>query len=104
MHGLSKWWVYIIEASDNRLYCGITTDLVRRWSEHANLAGGVSKGAKFFRGRDPKAFRFVDAASDRSDASKYEAKIKKMSRKDKLILIESTANRIHQFESVFEEL
>ncbi len=103
METLSKWWVYIIEASDNRLYCGITTDLARRWSEHANLTGGARKGAKFFRGRAPKAFRFVDVATNRSQASKYEARIKKMKRRERLMLIESKTNRIGQFEFLLED-
>ncbi len=28
------WFVYIIHASDGRLYTGITLDITRRWNEH----------------------------------------------------------------------
>ncbi|HBC56914.1 MAG TPA: GIY-YIG nuclease family protein, partial [Gammaproteobacteria bacterium] len=42
-----QWYVYIIECSDGAYYTGITTDLKRRFAEHA----GNGKGAKFFYGR-----------------------------------------------------
>ncbi|NOY73121.1 MAG: GIY-YIG nuclease family protein, partial [Gammaproteobacteria bacterium] len=31
----SEWYVYIIRCSDTSLYTGITTDVERRFSEHA---------------------------------------------------------------------
>ncbi|BFM15956.1 hypothetical protein R50073_21390 [Maricurvus nonylphenolicus] len=82
----NRWQVYIIESTDGRLYTGITTDVERRWQEH--LSG--NKGAKFFRGRSPKALRFVEPGHDRSSASKREAAIKKLSRAQKLELIEAS--------------
>ena len=77
------WWVYIIEASDGRYYTGITTDVERRWKQHQN----GKLGAKFFRGRQPRNLVYVESASNRSSASKREAAIKKLSRKQKEILI-----------------
>jgi putative endonuclease len=91
-----SWWVYMIEASDSSLYTGITTDVERRWLEHCHLAGETFKGAKYFRGRSPRRLVFVDTVSDRSLASKYETRIKSMSRKEKLIFVQSSANRIHE--------
>ena len=41
------WYVYIIKASDERLYTGITTDVERRFSEHSDSR----KGARFFPGQ-----------------------------------------------------
>lgn len=79
----NRWQVYIIESTDGRLYTGITTDVERRWQEH--LTG--NKGAKFFRGRSPKALRFVETGHNRSSASKREAAIKKLTRPQKLVLI-----------------
>lgn len=83
-----KWYVYIILASDQRLYAGITTDLARRWSEHS----GSGKGAKFFRGRHPEQLVFAAESDGRSSATKLEIQIKKMSRADKLKLIASDQN------------
>ncbi|KEI73086.1 GIY-YIG nuclease family protein [Endozoicomonas elysicola] len=85
------WSVYIILASDNSLYTGITTDIVRRWQQHCGAAGG----ARFFRGRKPKQLVYLEDADNRSSASRREAAIKKLTRKQKLILLSSSENRSH---------
>lgn len=82
------WSVYIILASDNSLYTGITTNIARRWSQHCGAAGG----AKFFRGRKPKQLVYLEEAHDRSSASRREAVIKKLTRKQKLVLLSSPEN------------
>ena len=43
----APWYVYIVRASDETLYTGITTDLERRLAEHQS----GKAGAKYFRGR-----------------------------------------------------
>jgi len=73
-----NWFVYIIEASDNTYYTGITTDLDRRFQQH--LTG---KGAKFFRGRKPVKFVYTENNHDRSSASSRESQIKALTRKEK---------------------
>ncbi len=78
------WQVYIIEASDSKLYTGITTDIEQRWQKH--LSG---KGAKFFRGRKPNHIRYLEDNHSKSSASKREAEIKQLSRIQKLLLINS---------------
>ncbi len=80
---MSEWFVYLIRATDNSLYTGITTDVERRFGEH--LSGRA--GAKYFRGRSPAAVVFVEGGHDRSSASIREAQIKKLSRRQKLDLI-----------------
>lgn len=76
------WTVYIIRASDNSLYTGITTDLTRRFQQHLE---GV--GAKYFhRGRRPEQVIYRELAEDRSAASKREVQLKKLSRQEKLAL------------------
>ncbi|MEW5008393.1 MAG: GIY-YIG nuclease family protein [Cycloclasticus sp.] len=74
--------MYIIEASDNSLYTGISTDLERRFQQHLN-----GTGAKYFNGRRPLRFVFTEANHTRSSASVREAQIKKLSRLAKLALI-----------------
>lgn len=76
------WWVYIIEASDGRLYTGITNDLDARWRKHQS-----GKGAKFFHGRKPVRLCYTEPQANRSSASKREAAIKQMTRCAKLELI-----------------
>ena len=83
-----NWIVYIIEASDHSLYTGITTDLDRRFRQHASGKGG----AKYFRGRKALSIKFSEEHATRSAASQREAQIKKLCRSDKIKLIEATEN------------
>lgn len=86
----SHWFVYIILASDNSFYTGITTDIKRRWQQHNGAAGG----ARFFRGRKPIQLIYLEAGHDRSSASKREATIKKLKRRQKKELLESDTNQL----------
>lgn len=80
---MSQWYVYIIRATDQSLYTGITTDVERRFAEHQSGRAG----AKYFRGRSPEQLVLVESGYDRSSASIREAQIKKLSREQKLELI-----------------
>ena len=80
----SGWKVYILRCSDGSLYTGITTDLARRVREHNS-----GKGAKYTRSRRPVVPVYFEDHSNRSSASREEARIKKLSRNDKLFLVES---------------
>jgi putative endonuclease len=73
------WYLYIILTENNKLYTGITTNLERRYHEHCF----ESKGAKFTRANPPKELVHVELFDDRSQASKRECEIKKLSRKQK---------------------
>ena len=84
MSAASPWFVYMIETQCGLLYTGISTDVVRRFDEHAN---DKQKGAKFFRGRQPRAVVYRQAWSNRSEASKREAAIKKLTRAQKLQMV-----------------
>lgn len=79
----SHWFVYMIRASDDSLYTGITTDLERRLEQHQTGKGG----AKYFRGRQAHDFVYTESGHSRSSASIREAQIKKMSRKQKNLLL-----------------
>lgn len=86
----SPWYVYMIRSMNDRLYTGITTDVKRRWQEHTQL----KKGAKFFRMDKAKSIAFVTQVENRSVASQLEFKIKKLTRDEKLQLIDSEQNQI----------
>jgi putative endonuclease len=77
-----NWLVYIILCSDDTFYTGITTDLQRRFSQHAS-----GQGAKYFRGRRPLEIVYREAGHTRSSAAKREREIKGMDRSVKLALI-----------------
>ena len=86
------WSVYIIEASDESLYTGISTDVERRFGEHLKIhMQGVGVGAKYFRGRRPVRVVYIEAADSRSNASVRESALKKLSRVEKLALISSAS-------------
>ena len=80
------YFVYIVKCTDNTFYTGIATELERRIEEH----NGSDKGAKYTRARRPVSLVYSEEYPDRSSASKREYEIKKkMSRAEKLKLIES---------------
>ena len=78
-----RWFVYIIRATDDSLYTGITTDLERRLKQHQAGKGG----AKYFRGRQACEFVYTESGHNRSSASIREAQIKKMTRQQKDLLL-----------------
>jgi putative endonuclease len=78
-----NWFVYMILASDDQLYTGITTDIQRRWDEHTS----GKAGAKYFRGRTPMLLCLLEDGHSHSTASQREAAIKKLNRIAKLQLI-----------------
>ena len=77
-----NWQVYIILCSDGSLYTGITTDIERRFHQHAT--GG---GAKYFRGRQPTEVVYLEDGHSRSSAASRESAIKCLGRGDKLVLV-----------------
>jgi putative endonuclease len=81
------WYVYILECSDGTLYTGITTDLDKRVKTHNN-----GKGAKYTKARLPVVLKASFEAEDRSTASKEEYRIKQLTRKEKLKLINEQSN------------
>lgn len=80
-----QWFVYIVEAENGHYYTGITTDIKRRFSEHQTKQGG----ARFFHTSAAKQLVYQETQPNRSAASKREAAIKKLSRKDKIALIQN---------------
>ena len=82
---LSKlWYVYLLRCADNTLYCGITTDLQKRLRQHN---GELIGGAKYTKVRQPCELVYSEQVENRSEASKREYAIKKLSKasKEKLI-------------------
>ncbi len=79
----------MIHCTDDSLYTGISTNVEKRYNEHA-----TQQGAKYFRGRKPKAVVFQESGHDRSTASKREMEIKRLTRAKKIQLIHSTQNGI----------
>jgi len=81
---MSIWSLYLIRCRNGSLYTGITTDVERRFNEHQSNS---VKSAKYLRGKGPLQLVFHIEVGNRSEASIAEAKIKKLCRSDKELLI-----------------
>lgn len=77
------WYLYILQCGDGSLYTGITTDVEKRLEAHRS-----GKGAKYTRGRSPLELKYREACGTHSDALKRELEVKRLSREEKLALIE----------------
>lgn len=84
-------FVYILRCSDNSLYTGWTTDVAQRLRTHNS-----GSGAKYTRSRLPVSLVYQEFCPDKSTALKREITIKKMSRKQKGLLIDDYKKRLHE--------
>lgn len=75
-------FVYILQCADNTLYTGWTADLNKRLTAH-----NAGKASKCTRSRLPVRLVYSESAPDKSSALKREAAIKKLTRPEKLALI-----------------
>lgn len=79
----SDWQVYLIRMSNNALYCGISTDVNRRFRQHCN-----GTGAKALKGKGPLTLEWHQSiGASRSEALKVEYRIKQLSKAKKEQLI-----------------
>lgn len=79
---IDKSYVYIVKCSDNTFYTGWTKNIESRIKVHNS---GI--GAKYTRGRLPVSLVYWEEFECRSEALTREAAIKKMTRNQKLKLI-----------------
>jgi putative endonuclease len=80
---MASWHVYMVRCADDSLYTGCTNDLVRRVAAH-----NAGKGARYTRSRGPVTVVWSVRVKDRSAALSREAKVKQLSRAEKLLLLE----------------
>lgn len=76
----------MLRCADGSLYTGCTNDLPRRLEAHSS-----GRGAKYTRSRLPVTLAYREEAADRSAALRRESAIKRLTRQEKLALIESGA-------------
>lgn len=81
---MDNWSVYIVECSDGTLYTGISNNVERRVKAH-----NAKKGAVSIKGNLPVKLVYKEDLGTKSLALKREFAIKKLGRKEKLILINS---------------
>lgn len=77
-------YTYILMCRDGSLYTGWTNNLGKRIQAH-----NAGRGAKYTRARRPVSLAYFEEFSKKEDAMKREYEIKKMTRQQKLKLIDT---------------
>ena len=77
-----NFFVYILLTERNTLYCGYTDDVERRFELHKS-----GKGAKYTRANKPIKIVYTKKFPNKIDAQREERRIKKLSRTEKIELI-----------------
>lgn len=79
-----SYYFYILRGRDNSLYCGMTTDLDRRVTEHNS---DPKKGAKSLRGKKPLHLVYSEEYPDIQSAMQREREVKKWTKLQKEDLV-----------------
>ena len=77
------YYVYILRCGDDTLYTGSTDNIERRLAVHQS-----GKGVKYTRSRGPLTLVYQEELPDKSPSLKREAAVKKLTRPQKLDLIQ----------------
>ncbi|MCW3148519.1 GIY-YIG nuclease family protein [Stutzerimonas stutzeri] len=80
------WFVYLVRAANGALYCGISDDAQRRFSDHQR-----GRGARFFHSSPAVALVYVEACASKGDALRREIAIKRLTKSAKERLVAQTA-------------
>ena len=75
-------WVYLLRCRDGSLYCGWTSDLDRRLAAHR-----AGRASRYTASRLPVELVLARPMPDRGAARREEARIKRLSRAQKLALV-----------------
>jgi putative endonuclease len=79
---MTEAWVYLLRCRDDSLYTGWTVDVERRFARHQS---GLA--SRYTASRRPVELALTIPMPDRTSARREEARIKRLSRSDKLALI-----------------
>lgn len=79
-----KYYVYIILTVTNKLYCGYTDNVEKRYKLHCE-----GKGAKFTKANKPQKLVYVKEFQSKTEAQKEEYRIKQLKREQKEQLFSS---------------
>lgn len=77
-----KAYTYLLRCADGTLYCGWTDNLEKRLAAHNS-----GKASKYTRSRLPAELVYYEVFETRQEAMSREARIKRLSRREKLDLI-----------------
>jgi len=82
------YFVYLLKCRTNTYYCGYTSDLKKRVETH-----NAGKGAKYTKVRRPVFLVYSEQFETRSEAMKREIQIKRLSRAEKIAIIENYVSK-----------
>ncbi len=82
-------YMYIVECSDQSLYTGWTNDLSKRMKAH-----NAGRGAKYTKSRRPVKLCYWEAFDTKQEAMSREAQVKRLTRAQKLELIQKNRSFI----------
>lgn len=77
-------YTYMVKCADGTLYTGWTNCLSKRMKAH----NGGKNGAKYTKAKQPVRLVYYEGFLEKNEAMKREAQIKKLTRKEKLALID----------------
>ena len=83
------WYVYLVRAANQALYCGISLDAQKRFAQHC-----AGKGARFFSTSPAQALVYVEKCADKSTALRRELAIKRMPKHAKEQLLLAQKNQL----------
>ncbi len=83
-------YVYMLECADGSYYIGWTNDIEKRLATH-----NAAKGAKYTRTRLPVRIVYLECHEDRSAAKKREFALKKLTHRERRLLIDSEENCVY---------
>ena len=75
-------YTYLLRCSDGTLYCGWTDNIEKRLAAHNS-----GKASKYTRSRLPVKLVYFEAFETKQEAMSREARIKRLSRREKLALV-----------------
>ncbi len=87
---MAKAYTYILVCRDGSLYTGWTNDLEKRVKAH-----NEGRGAKYTRSHRPVKLAYFESFATKEEALVREAAIKKLTRKEKLALIDTDEKRFY---------
>ncbi len=86
MEDAKNYHLYIVTCSDGTLYTGISLDVTKRVALH-----NLGRGAKYTRSRLPVELVYQEIYTSKGEALSREYQVKKMTRSQKLALIDHIA-------------
>lgn len=75
-------YTYLLRCSDGTLYCGWTDNIEKRLAAHNS-----GKASKYTRSRLPVKLVYFETFETKQEAMSREARIKRLSRREKLALV-----------------